>query len=55
VGWDPNLYGGAFIFENSWGDWADGGFGYISPDVVASDDSFDFLAMMGGWEEWSSK
>lgn len=55
VGWDPNLFGGVFLFENSWGDyWGDGGFGYMAPEVIASDDSFDFLCMMAGWEDWSS-
>jgi Papain family cysteine protease len=53
VGWDPNLYGGVFIFENSWGPWGDNGFGYVSPDVIEDSDSFDFVAMLGGWEPWS--
>lgn len=53
VGWDPNLFGGVFIVENSWGLWGDRGFCYVRPEVLESDDSFDFVAMLGGWEPWS--
>jgi hypothetical protein len=55
VGWLPQLFGGVFVIENSYGPyWGDFGFGYITPDVIAGDASFDFLAMMGGWETWRS-
>lgn len=55
VGWQPRLFGGVFIIENSYGSyWGDAGFGYITPDVIADEASFDFVAMMGGWEPWRS-
>lgn len=55
VGWDPSKEGGAFILENSWGaDWGDGGYAYVSPDVIGSDLTFDLVAMYGGWEPWKA-
>lgn len=55
VGWQPRLFGGVFIIENSYGPfWGEGGFGYLTPDVIADEASFDFVAMMGGWEPWRS-
>lgn len=55
VGWQPRLFGGVFIIENSYGPyWGDAGFGYLAPEVIADEASFDFVAMMGGWEAWRS-
>jgi hypothetical protein len=54
VGWDPNLLGGVFIGENSWGNnWGDNGFYLLAPEVVASGLSGDFIAIQGGWEDWA--
>lgn len=54
VGWQPELYGGVFIGENSWGTtWGDDGFYYIAPEVIGGLESSDFIAMAGGWEDWA--
>lgn len=54
VGWQPGLQGGVFLGENSWGtSWGDDGFYYLSPDVVASAESSDYVIVAGGWEEWA--
>jgi C1A family cysteine protease len=53
VGWDPQLHGGVFIGENSWGtSWGDNGFYLISPEVIAAYESNDFIAITGSWEGW---
>ncbi len=54
VGWDTS---GFFWGENSWGTgWGpDDGFYKVRPEVIASDDSSDFVVMTGGWEEWVQK
>lgn len=55
VGWDPNREGGSFIIENSWGDtWGDGGYAYVSTEVISSNLTFDLIAMYGGWEPWKA-
>lgn len=49
VGWDPAK--GVFIGENSWGPhWGLDGFYEVRPEVVASQDSRDFVALFGGWQ-----
>jgi len=49
-GWDPE---GFFWDENSWGNnWGIDGFCKVSPEVVASNDSSDFIVIQGGWEAW---
>jgi hypothetical protein len=49
-GWDPS---GFFWDENSWDNsWGDDGFCKVSSDVVASDQSSDFVVVQGGWEPW---
>jgi len=54
VGWQPDLWGGVFIGENSWGQgWGDGGFYFLSPEAVASPKTGDFTVITGGWENWS--
>jgi C1A family cysteine protease len=55
VGWQPDLYGGVFIGENSWGPaWGDGGFYFISPEVIASSQTREHTVVTGGWENWAS-
>lgn len=50
AGWDPS---GFFWSENSWGnDWGVDGFGKISPDVVESDESSDYIVILGGTEDF---
>lgn len=52
VGWDPEE--NVFIDENSWGrKWGYDGFAKLSPDVIASSDSEDFIVVQAGWEEWN--
>jgi Papain family cysteine protease len=49
-GWDPS---GFFWDENSWdNDWGDDGFCKVSSDVVASDQSSDFVVIQSGYEPW---
>lgn len=49
-GWDPS---GFFWDENSWGNgWGIDGFCKVSPEVISSSDSEDFIVISGGWEEW---
>lgn len=49
VGWDPGK--GVFLGENSWGPfWGQDGFYEVLPEVIASDDSKDFVILYGGWE-----
>lgn len=48
VGWD----GTSFIGENSWGPiWGDDGFYRVSPSIIESSESSDFIAMTGAWEQ----
>jgi len=55
VGWQPDLYGGVFIGENSWGTgWGDDGFYYLAPEVIGAFETSDLVAMAGGWEEWAA-
>lgn len=55
VGWQPDLHGGVFIGENSWGPaWGEDGFYMISPEVVASHESAEYTVIAGGWEEWAA-
>lgn len=54
VGWQPHLYGGVFIGENSWGtSWGEDGFYYMAPEVIGAIETSDLLAMAGGWEDWA--
>lgn len=55
VGWDPNLCGGVFLIENSWGaGWGEGGFGMATPEKIIRD-GVDFVVLEDGWEDWSPK
>jgi hypothetical protein len=55
VGWQPDLHGGVFIGENSWGsEWGDDGFYLLDPAVIASRDTAEATVITGGWEEWAS-
>lgn len=56
VGWLENYYGGVFVIENSWATgWGDDGFGYVSPDLIESNYTSDFVVMMAGFEDWAPK
>lgn len=47
VGWVNNL----FITENSWSEtWGDNGYGWLRPEVIASDQSSDFWVILDGSE-----
>ena len=47
IGWD----GENFIGENSWGThWGDDGFYLMSPDVIASDQAWDFWVIQAPWQ-----
>jgi C1A family cysteine protease len=53
VGYLPNHKGQpVFVVENSWGDFADGGFFYVSPEYVADPWAFDFWACASPWDDW---
>jgi C1A family cysteine protease len=55
VGWQPELYGGVFIGENSWSaQWGDDGFYYIAPEVIGAFESSDFIAIAGSWDNWGT-
>lgn len=48
-GWD----GTSFIGENSWGTgWGDNGFYKIQPEVIASNNSSDFVVIQSGFEQY---
>lgn len=51
IGWDPVKQ--VFIGENSWGTgWGINGCYEVTPEVIASPDSSDFVTYYGGWEEY---
>jgi C1A family cysteine protease len=54
VGWQPDLYGGCFIGENSWGtSFGEDGFYYIAPEVIGAVETSDLVSHAGGWEPWA--